>query len=111
LSALGTIYDRYADDVRRFAFRTTGRLDVAEDVTHDAFIELAAAAKRYDDRSSVRAFAIGIAAKLILRRRRRLAVAMRVFAQLGERLLERDDRTPESEAAEGEELARYRSAL
>lgn len=111
LSALGELYDRYAEDVRRFAFRATGHVDVAEDVTHDAFVELVEAAKRFDARCSVRAFVVGIAGKLVLRRRRRSAIFSRVLAAFGEQPVTRHERTPEGEASDEQQLARYRRAL
>lgn len=111
LSALGAVYDRYAEEVRLFAFRATGRRDVADDVTHDAFVALVEASKRYDAQYSLRAFVIGIAGKLILRRRRRAAVALRVLGDLKSRLDSRHDRTPEIEAAADQELRRYRECL
>lgn len=111
LSALGTIYDRYAEDVRLFVVRATGRRDVADDVTHDAFVALVEASKRYDPEHAVRAFVIGIAGKLVLRRRRRAAVAFRVLGELRDRLVTRHDRTPEVEADEDQQLERYRRAL
>jgi RNA polymerase sigma-70 factor (ECF subfamily) len=111
LSALGELYDRYAEDVRRFVLRATGRLDVADDLTHDAFVALADSAKRYHDDHSVRSFVIGIAGKLVLRRRRRSAVALRLLADLRAWLRTADERTPEAAATDDERLARYRRAL
>jgi RNA polymerase sigma factor (sigma-70 family) len=77
LTALGELYDRYGDDVRRFAHRATGHADDAEDIAHDAFLALADAGARYDDERSTRAYLLGIAAKLVLRRRRSWAQRLR----------------------------------
>jgi RNA polymerase sigma-70 factor (ECF subfamily) len=111
LSALGELYDRYAEDVRRFVVRATGRLDVADDVTHDAFVALSDSARRYDSDHSVRSFIIGIAGKLVLRRRRRSAIALRLLSDLRGWLRQVDERTPEGAAAADEGLARYQRAL
>ncbi len=111
LSALGALYDRYAEDVRRFAYRATGHQDAADDVTQDAFLALADAAKRYDPSRAARSFVIGIAGKLVLRKRRRSAIALRIFADIKASLRSSDDRTPEDRAADDEALARYRRAL
>jgi RNA polymerase sigma-70 factor, ECF subfamily len=111
LSALGELYDRHAEDVRRFVVRTTGSEAAADDVTQDAFIALVDAAKRYDGDHTPRAFLIGIAGKLVLRRRRSLAVSLRVLADVFGRGDASDTRTPEAAAMVDEELARYRAAL
>ena len=111
ISALGELYDAYADTVRRFALRTTGEPAVAEDVTHDTFVALVDAAKRYDDGFAVRSFVVGIAGKLVLRRRRRLAVAGRILRDLGRRMTKSDVSTPEDRVQAGEELEHYRRAL
>ena len=111
LSALGELYDLYADDVRRFAMRATGTLDVAEDITHDTFIALTGAAKRYDGSHPPRSFLIGIAAKLIMRRKRKLAIRFKWLAQLARQLTGVDLRTPEAAASTDEELKHYCDAL
>ncbi|MBI4700067.1 MAG: RNA polymerase sigma factor [Deltaproteobacteria bacterium] len=111
LSALGALYDTYADDVRRFACRCLGGADAADDLTHDVFLALVDAAKRYDPAFPVRAFVLGIAAKLVLRRRRRLELAALWLRRLGDWLGTADRTNPEDRAAAREELARYAAAL
>ena len=111
LSALGDAYDRYADDVRAFVLRTSGKLDVADDVTQDVFVALVDAAKRFEAGCSLRSFLIGIAGKLILRRRRRSAIALRVLGDLRNWLAPVDRRTPEDGADAMETLDRYKRAL
>ena len=111
LSALGELYDRHAEDVRRFVLRSTGRPDIADDITQDAFVALMDSAKRYDDQYAARSFLIGIAGKLILRRRRRAGLLTRVMSQLRKTSARVDERTPEQAAAADEALERYRRAL
>ena len=111
LSPLGELYDRYASDVRRFVLRSTGKLDVADDVTHDAFVALADSANRYDSAYPVRSYLIGIAGKLVLGRRRRAAIGFRVLAEMRGWLRRVDERTPETQASADEQLERYRAAL
>jgi RNA polymerase sigma-70 factor, ECF subfamily len=111
LSALGALYDDHAAVVRGFLLRATGDPSTADDLTHDAFLALVDAAKRYDGAHPPRSFVLGIAAKLLLRRRRRFAVYWRrlaVFAGLASRA---DESTPERVAGASEELARFQAAL
>lgn len=111
VSALGALYDTYAKTVRGFAMRSTGDLTIAEDVTHDTFIALVDAAKRYDAAYPARSFIIGIAGKLVLRRRRKMAVAFRVLSDLRKWVRRADERTPETQAGASEELERFQAAL
>ncbi len=111
LAALGELYDRHGEDVRRFAFRVAGRLDVAEDLTHDAFLTLAQVAHRYDGEHPVRSFAIGIAARLLRRRGRRLAQRLKHLVRLRDSAPRELARTPEDDASSHEDLDRFRAAL
>ncbi|MEZ4443589.1 MAG: RNA polymerase sigma factor [Polyangiaceae bacterium] len=111
LSALGELYDRHGEAVRRFALRITGHLDQADDVTHDTFLALVDAAPRYEAPRPVRGFVIGIAGKLVLRARRRTAIGARILAELRAAWGRDDARTPEDVASADEQLARYRRAL
>lgn len=111
LSALGELYDRYAADVRGFAMRATGQRSAADDITQDTFIALTDAAPRFDSDRNARAFIIGIAAKLVLRRRRRVATALRILTDVFRWSHPAEPRTPEEEAATEEALQRYQDAL
>lgn len=111
VSALGELYDIHAETVRRFALRATGQLDVADDVTQDTFIALMDSAERYDAAYPVRSFLIGIAGKLVLRRRRRMAIAFRVLSEMRRWVTRVDEKTPESHAGASEALTRYKEAL
>ena len=111
LSALGVLYDRYGDAVRHFVRRVTGDEGLAEDVSHDAFLALVDASKRFDEAYPARSFLIGIAGKMVMRERRRSAVAVRVVVQLRHWLRNVDGRTPEATSDASELLARYDRAL
>lgn len=111
LSTLGELYDRYAPDVRRFVMRASVGEATADDLTHDAFLALADSAGRYDEQFPVRSFVIGIAGKLLLRRRRRGALVLRMLSELRIAVFGVESRTPEAVAAADEQLRRYRDAL
>jgi RNA polymerase sigma-70 factor (ECF subfamily) len=111
LTALGQLYDRYSDDVRRFAYRATGRAEVADDIAHDAFLALAGAAERYDGEHPVRSFLLGIVAKLVLRRKRSLAQRLRSLALFGATTERASEPTPEDETGSRLELERFSMAL
>ena len=111
LSVLGTFYDRLGSNVRLFVLRATGDPSLVDDITHDAFLGLASAAKRYDPARSVRSLAIGIAGKLILRERRRVAITTRILNELTGWLRAADEQTPEDTLQTSEHLTRYERAL
>jgi len=77
--ALGELYDRYHQRVRRFVARATSDAEDVDDLVHLTFLAAAGSAGRYDGRLSCRPWLIGIAAQLVRRRRRAVA---RLFAVL-----------------------------
>jgi RNA polymerase sigma-70 factor (ECF subfamily) len=111
LTALGELYDRHAEHVRRFVFRATGEAAAADDVTQDAFLTLTRAAARYDGSHPARSFVLGIAAKLVLRRRRSLAQRLRNLSLFGVGSDRAFERTPEDDVGSQEQLVRFRRAL
>lgn len=64
LAALGELYDAHHEAVRAFAVRFLGDASVAEDLVHDVFLALPAAAPRYRGESSLRTFLVAMAANL-----------------------------------------------
>ena len=63
------IYRRYRDRVYRFAYRMTGSLEAARDVTHSCFASLLEAPSRYDGRrASLGTYLCAAARNLSLRR-------------------------------------------
>jgi len=82
LGALGAVYDRHCESIRRFVARATcGHAD-ADDLVHDAFLTAARIAARFDGRASARPWLIGIAARLVQRRARGLGRIPRLLARL-----------------------------
>jgi RNA polymerase sigma-70 factor (ECF subfamily) len=110
LSALGVLYDRHHQGVRAFVLRATGGAADADDVTQEAFLTLSRIADRYDGRSSARPLLLGIAARLIHRRKRGLARWARALAGVAS-LVAPAAPTPEDAASASEEMRRFDAAL
>ncbi len=70
IGALGELYDRYREPIRRFLTRATANADDVDDLVHSTFLEAAKSAGRYDGRPSCRPWLAGIAVQLLRRRRR-----------------------------------------
>ncbi len=110
VGALGLLYDRYVDDVRR----VVGRLGVArpdvDDVVQATFLDVLGAAGRYDGRASAKSWLVGLALVQVRRRRRTLARLAARVAAWG-----REPRppvaTPEAVAAIDEQVERVQRAL
>jgi RNA polymerase sigma-70 factor (ECF subfamily) len=82
LGALGDLYERYHDVVRRFLARATGDAEDVDDLVHATFLGAAQSAGRYDGRPSCRPWLMGIAAQLLRRRRQTFGRFMAVLASL-----------------------------
>jgi RNA polymerase sigma-70 factor (ECF subfamily) len=111
LSPLGILYDRYHEDVRRFASRASGGAAHADDITHETFLTLAKIADRFDGRGSARPLLLGIAARLTQRHRRNLARWAEALGEIARSALGRSDPTPEGAASLTEDLRRFDEAL
>ena len=70
IGALGELYDRYREPVRRFVARATSDADDVDDLVQATFLAAAKIASRYDGRPSCRPWLVGIAVQLLRRRRR-----------------------------------------
>lgn len=70
IGALGELYDRHHEGIRRFVARATCDAEDVDDLVHATFLEAARSAERYDGRASCRPWLVGIAATLLRRRRR-----------------------------------------
>jgi RNA polymerase sigma-70 factor, ECF subfamily len=83
IGALGELYDRHHEAVRRFVARVTSDAEDVDDLVHATFLAAAKSAGQYDSRLSCRPWLLGIAAQLLRRRRRgmgRLLVVLSSFA-------------------------------
>lgn len=79
IGALGELYDRYGEALRRFVARATWDAEDVDDLVHATFLEAAKSAARYDGRPTCRPWLVGIAAHLLRRRRQSFG---RLFAVL-----------------------------
>lgn len=82
ITALGVLYDRYQEAVTTFVRRATSDAADVEDLVHATFMTAARAAANFDGRQNCRPWLVGIAARLLYRRRRglsRWARALRDF--------------------------------
>ncbi|HEY8087049.1 MAG TPA: RNA polymerase sigma factor [Polyangiaceae bacterium] len=82
IGALGGLYDRHHEVVRRFLTRATGHAEDVDDLVHATFLGAAQSAGRYDGRPSCRPWLVGIAAQLLRRRRQTFGRFMAVIASL-----------------------------
>ena len=77
--ALGELYDRYHEPVRRFLARATSDAEDVDDLVHATFLAAGSSAARYDGRPCARPWLIGIAVRHL---RRRLQARGRLVAAL-----------------------------
>lgn len=73
VGALGELYDEHQAAVRRFLSRATAGADDVDDLVHSTFLTAAKSAGRYDGRAACRPWLMGIAVRLLRRRRHALA--------------------------------------
>jgi RNA polymerase sigma-70 factor (ECF subfamily) len=110
LGLLAQLYDRYHDDVRQFARRASALGD-ADDIVQDTFLAAARSAASFDGRPSARPFLIGIAARLVWKRRRLLGRWTEVLTAFGWTQSAASARTPEDDAERAERAAWLDRAL
>jgi RNA polymerase sigma-70 factor (ECF subfamily) len=84
-SALAVLYDRHQPALYRFVAVATHHAHDVEDIVHQTFLTAARAAAAFDGRSSCRPWLLGIAARLLARRRRTLARWGRAMRELATR--------------------------
>jgi RNA polymerase sigma-70 factor (ECF subfamily) len=82
IGALGELYDRYHEAVRHFLARATSDADDVDDLVHATFLAAAKSAARYDGRPVCRPWLVGIAVRLLRRRRRSLGHFLAVLSSL-----------------------------
>jgi len=110
IGALGVLYDRYQASVSSFVRRATNDASDVEDVVHVTFMTAARAAGNFDGRQSCRPWLVGIAARLLHRRKRGLSRWARALRELTVR--ESDRHTdPHRELSARDEVKRLAEAL
>jgi RNA polymerase sigma-70 factor, ECF subfamily len=82
IGALGELYDRYQEPIRRFVARSTCDAEDVDDLVQATFLAAAKSAGRYDGRPSCRPWLIGIAAQLLRRRRQSFGRLLAVLSSL-----------------------------
>jgi len=80
--ALGELYDRYHERVRRFVALATSDAEDVDDLVQATFLAAGKSAARYDGRASCRPWLFGIAAQLLRRRRQRFRRWLGVLSSL-----------------------------
>jgi RNA polymerase sigma-70 factor, ECF subfamily len=82
IGALGELYDRHHGALRLFVARATSDAEDVDDLVHATFLAAAKAANRYDGRPSCRPWLVGIAVRLLRRRRRAFGILFAVLSSL-----------------------------
>lgn len=82
IGALGLLYDRYSVVVYEFVRRATSDAHDVDDLVQATFLSAAKAAATHDGRQNCRPWLIGIAARLLYRRRRGLSRWARALREL-----------------------------
>jgi len=81
--ALGELYDRYHQSIRRFVARATFDGEDVDDLVHATFLAAAGSAARYDGRACCRPWLMGIAVQHLRRRRQARGRFFAALAALG----------------------------
>jgi RNA polymerase sigma-70 factor (ECF subfamily) len=108
--ALGELFDRFHQDVWRFASRLTGGRDV-DDLVQETFVAVGRAAARYEERAAgVRSWIFGVAAN-VARHHRRAEARRRRLIEVASVEPEVQGETPHHEATRREQLRRLTDAM
>ena len=110
VGALGTLFDRYHDDVHRFIRRACPSGADVDDVVQETFLTALRASSGYDGREVARPFLIGVAAQLLRRRRRTFARLGRMLKMIGRASVE-PIRSPQDNAESSQEARRLHDAI
>ncbi len=110
ISALGVLYDRYQAAVSSFIRRATNDASDTEDLVHATFMTASKAAANFDGRQSCRPWLVGIAARLLFRRKRGLSRWARALRELTVREADRYA-DPHRELSARDEVHRLSDAL
>ncbi len=83
IGALGELYDRHRDAVHHFVARATGDGHDVDDLVHAVFLTVAKSAAKYDGRPVCRPWLLGIAVRLLKRRRHSMKRWVALLSSLG----------------------------
>lgn len=85
MSALGALYDRYCVAVYEFVRRATNDADDVDDLVQATFLTAAKTVSSHDGKQNCRPWLVGIAARVLYRRKRSLSRWARALRELTER--------------------------
>jgi RNA polymerase sigma-70 factor (ECF subfamily) len=111
LAALGVLYDRHHEALRRYVLRHTASSHEADDVVHDVFLTVPRAGAIFDGRSSALPFLTGIANQVMRERGRKRARLLRVLRSFSDILARVVSRTPEDATDDAREVERLLHAI
>jgi len=110
IGALGLLYDRYSGFVHDFVRRAASDDSDVEDVVQATFLSAAKTVASYDGKQTCRTWLVGIAGRILYRRRRGLSRWTRALRELS--LREADKYAdPHQELCARDEVQRLSSAL
>lgn len=111
LGQLGVLFDRHHEAVRQFALRAAPQNADVDDLVQETFLTAARVAASFDGRESSVPFLIGIAVRLLWRRRRSFSRFRAVLELFGVASPRSSPRSPEELTSNAQEEARLRDAL
>ena len=82
IGALGELYDRHHEPVRRFLARATSDAEDVDDLLSATFLAAAKSAARFDGRAACRPWLLGIAAQYLRRRRQSFGRWLKALSSL-----------------------------
>ena len=110
ISALGVLYDRYSGAVHDFVRRAVSDASDVEDIVQATFLSAAKTVSSHDGRQSCRSWLVGIAARILYRRRRGLSRWARALRELAIHDADRHS-DPHQTLSARDEVQRLSSAL
>ena len=106
MGALGILFDRYAQDVRRVIARLGVIAGDVDDLVQQTFLEAMRAAGQYDGRNHAKPWLAGIAVIMVRRHRRSLGRLVKRLTEWGRESVVEDQGPTPNEAYELSEMAR-----
>jgi RNA polymerase sigma-70 factor, ECF subfamily len=110
IGALGLLYDRYSALVYDFVRRATNDESDVDDIVQATFLSAAKTVANYDGKQTCRTWLVGIAGRILYRRRRGLSRWTRALRELAMREADKYA-DPHQELSARDEVQRLSSAL